>query len=129
KRREQRQASSSRQTLDQLLKTREAGEKRMLPLVLKTDVQGSSEAIQGALAKLGTDEVGVQILQAGVGGITESDVILAHASGAGVFSFDVRSNNQARDRAERDGVEIRVYNVMCILVEHVKAALSSQPDP
>ena len=82
KRREQRQASSSRQTLDQLLKTREAGEKRLLPLVLKTDVQGSAEAIQGALAKLGTDEVGVQILQAGVGGITESDVILAHASGA-----------------------------------------------
>src|SRR5579871_3949253 len=85
KRREQRQATSSRQTLDQLLKTREAGERRTLPLVLKTDVQGSSEAIQGALAKLGTDEVGVQILQSGVGGITESDVILAHASGAGVF--------------------------------------------
>ncbi|HWY61887.1 MAG TPA: translation initiation factor IF-2, partial [Rhizomicrobium sp.] len=63
KRRESRQASSSRQTLDQLLKTRESGEKRLLPLVLKTDVQGSAEAIQGALNKLGTDEVGVQILQ------------------------------------------------------------------
>ena len=80
KRREQRQASSSRQTLDQLLQTREAGEKRLLPLVLKTDVQGSSEAIQGSLAKLATAEVGAQILQSGVGGITESDVILAHAS-------------------------------------------------
>ena len=62
KRREQRQASNSRQTLDQLLQTREAGEKRLLPLVLKTDVQGSSEAIQGSLAKLGTAEVGAQIL-------------------------------------------------------------------
>jgi translation initiation factor IF-2 len=129
KRREQRQASSSRQTLDQLLKTREAGEKRLLPLVLKADVQGSSEAIQGALAKLGTDEVGVQILQAGVGGITESDVILAHASGAGVFGFNVRANNQARDRAKRDGVEIRYYNIIYNLVDDVKAALSGLLSP
>jgi translation initiation factor IF-2 len=129
KRREQRQASSSRQTLDQLLKTREAGEKRLLPLVLKTDVQGSAEAIQGALAKLGTDEVGVQILQSGVGGITESDVILAHASGAGVFGFNVRANNQARDRAKRDGVEIRYYNIIYNLVDDVKAALSGLLTP
>ncbi len=124
KRREQRQASSSRQTLDQLLKTREAGEKRLLPLVLKTDVQGSAEAIDGALAKLGTDEVGAQILQSGVGGITESDVILAHASGAAVIGFNVRANNMARDRAKRDGVEIRYYNIIYNLVDDVKAALS-----
>ncbi|HWF64814.1 MAG TPA: translation initiation factor IF-2 [Rhizomicrobium sp.] len=124
KRREVRQASSSRQTLDQLLKTREAGEKQLLPLVLKSDVQGSGEAIQGALAKLGTDEVGVQILQAGVGGITESDVILAHASGAGVIGFNVRANAQARERAKRDGVEIRYYNIIYNVVDDVKAALS-----
>ncbi|MBN9588455.1 MAG: translation initiation factor IF-2 [Alphaproteobacteria bacterium] len=124
KRREQRQASSSRQTLDQLLQTREAGEKRQLPLVLKADVQGSSEAIQGALAKLGTDEVGAQILQSGVGGITESDVILAHASGAAVIGFNVRANAQARERAKRDGVEIRYYNIIYNLVDDVKAALS-----
>ncbi|HEY1878247.1 MAG TPA: translation initiation factor IF-2 [Rhizomicrobium sp.] len=129
KRREQRQASSSRQTLDQLLKTREAGERRTLPLVLKTDVQGSAEAIQGALAKLGTDEVGAQILQAGVGGITESDVILAHASGAAVLGFNVRANNQARDRAKRDGVEIRYYNIIYNLVDDVKAALSGMLTP
>ncbi|HEU0161712.1 MAG TPA: translation initiation factor IF-2 [Rhizomicrobium sp.] len=129
KRREQRQASNSRQTLDQLLKTREAGEKRLLPLVLKTDVQGSAEAIQGALAKLGTDEVGVQILQSGVGGITESDIILAQASGAGVFGFNVRANNQARDRAKRDGVEIRYYNIIYNLVDDVKAALSGMLTP
>ncbi len=129
KRRESRQASNSRQTLDQLLKTREVGEKRLLPLVLKTDVQGSNEAIQGALAKLGTDEVGVQILQSGVGGITESDIILAQASGAGVFGFNVRANNQARDRAKRDGVEIRYYNIIYNLVDDVKAALSGMLTP
>ncbi|HEY4076919.1 MAG TPA: translation initiation factor IF-2 [Rhizomicrobium sp.] len=129
KRREQRQASSSRQTLDQLLQTREAGEKRLLPLVLKADVQGSSEAIQGALAKLGTNEVGAQILQSGVGGITESDVILAHASGAAVIGFNVRANNQARDRAKRDGVEIRYYNIIYNLVDDVKAALSGMLTP
>lgn len=129
KRREQRQASSSRQTLDQLLQTREAGEKRLLPLVLKTDVQGSSEAIQGALAKLATSEVGAQILQSGVGGITESDVILAHASGAAVIGFNVRANNQARDRAKRDGVEIRYYNIIYNLVDDVKAVLSGMLTP
>src|SRR5215469_16371564 len=121
KRREQRQASSSRQTLDQLLKTREAGERRMLPLVLKTDVQGSVEAIQGALGKLGTDEVGAQVLQAGVGGITESDVILAHASGAAVIGFNVRANAQARERAKRDGVEIRYYSIIYNVVDDIKA--------
>jgi translation initiation factor IF-2 len=129
KRRESRQASNSRQTLDQLLQTREAGEKKLLPLVLKTDVQGSSEAIQGALAKLGTSEVGAQILQSGVGGITESDVILAHASGAAVFGFNVRANNQARDRAKREGVEIRYYNIIYNLVDDVKAALSGMLTP
>jgi translation initiation factor IF-2 len=129
KRREQRQATSSRQTLDQLLKTREAGERKLLPLVIKTDVQGSSEAIQGALAKLGTDEVGVQILQAGVGGITESDVILAQASGAAVFGFNVRANAQARERAKRDGVEIRYYNIIYNLVDDAKAALSGMLTP
>ncbi|MGZ5920537.1 MAG: translation initiation factor IF-2 [Rhizomicrobium sp.] len=129
KRRESRQASNSRQTLDQLLKTREVGEKKLLPLVLKADVQGSAEAIQGALAKLGTDEVAVQILQAGVGGITESDVILAHASGAGVIGFNVRANNQARDRAKRDGVDIRYYSIIYNVVDDIKAALSGMLTP
>jgi translation initiation factor IF-2 len=129
KRREARQASSGRQTLDQLLKTREAGEKRLLPLVLKADVQGSAEAIQGALAKLGTDEVGAQILQSGVGGITESDVILAHASGAAVIGFNVRANNQARERAKRDGVDLRYYNIIYNVVDDVKAALSGLLTP
>jgi translation initiation factor IF-2 len=124
KRREQRSAGNARQTLDQLLKSRAEGELRLLPLVIKADVQGSVEAIQGALAKLGTDEVAAQVLQGGVGGITESDVILAHASGAAIIGFNVRANNQARDRARRDGVEIRYYNIIYNVVDDVKAALS-----
>jgi translation initiation factor IF-2 len=124
KRRESRQAGSSRVTLDQLLKSRKDGEKRLLPLVIKADVQGSVEAIQGALTKLGNDEVGAQVLQAGVGGITESDVILAHASGAAIIGFNVRANNQARERARRDGVEIRYYNIIYNVVDDVKATLS-----
>jgi translation initiation factor IF-2 len=129
KRREARQATSGRQTLDQLLKTREAGEKKLLPLVIKADVQGSTEAIQGALNKLGTDEVAVQVLQSGVGGITESDVILARASDAAIIGFNVRADKMARERAKRDGVEIRYYNIIYNVVDDIKAALSGMLAP
>jgi translation initiation factor IF-2 len=124
KRREARHATVARQSLDQLLQSRKEGEKRTLPLVIKADVQGSVEAIQGALAKLGTDEVAAQVLQSGVGAITESDVILAHASGGAIIGFNVRANAQARERAKRDGVEIRYYNIIYNVVDDVKAALS-----
>jgi len=129
KRREQRQKAMSRQTLDQLLQTRSEGEKRLLPLVIKADVQGSVEAIHGALEKLGTTEVAVQTLQSGVGGITESDVILAQASGAAIIGFNVRANAQARERARRDGVEIRYYNIIYNVVDDVKAVLSGMLAP
>ncbi|HTQ13116.1 MAG TPA: translation initiation factor IF-2 [Rhizomicrobium sp.] len=129
KRREQRQAVTGRQSLDQLLKSRKDGEKRMLPLVIKADVHGSVEAIQGALAKLGNDEVGVQVLQSGVGAITESDVILAHASGGAIVGFNVRANAQARERAKRDGVEIRYYNIIYNVVDDMKLALSGMLAP
>jgi translation initiation factor IF-2 len=129
KRRESRQATISRQSLDQLLKSRKEGEKRLLPLVIKADVQGSLEAIDGALSNLGTDEVGTQILHGGVGGITESDVILAHASGAAIIGFNVRANAQARDRARRDGVEIRYYNIIYNVIDDVKAVLSGMLAP
>ncbi len=128
-RREQRHAATGRQSLDQLLKSQKDGEKRLLPLVIKADVQGSVEAIQGALNKLGTDEVAVQVLQAGVGAITESDVILGHASGGAVIGFNVRANAQARDRAKRDGVEIRYYNIIYNVVDDMKAALSGMLAP
>jgi len=111
------------------LKSRKEGEKRLLPLVIKTDVQGSLEAIEGALSKTGTEEVGVQILHGGVGGITESDVILAHASGAAIIGFNVRANVQARERSRRDGVEIRYYNIIYNVLDDVKAALSGMLAP
>jgi translation initiation factor IF-2 len=129
KRRESRQATISRQSLDQLLKVRKEGEKRLLPLVIKTDVQGSLEAIEGALTKSGSDEVGVQVLHGGVGGITESDVILAHASGAAIIGFNVRANAQARERSKRDGVDIRYYNIIYNVLDDVKAALSGMLAP
>ncbi|MSP94912.1 MAG: translation initiation factor IF-2 [Alphaproteobacteria bacterium] len=129
KRRETRQAGIGRQSLDQLLKSRKDGEKRLLPLLIKGDVQGSVEAIEGALDKLGTDEVGAQILHAGVGGITGSDVILAHASGAAIIGFNVRANTQARERSRRDGVDIRYYNIIYNAIDDVKAALSGMLAP
>jgi translation initiation factor IF-2 len=129
KHREAQQASHARLTLDQLLKKEASGEKKMLPLVVKADVQGSAEAIDGALAKLGTDEVAVQILQSGVGGITESDVSLAHASKGVIIGFNVRADKMARERAKRDGVEIRYYNIIYNVVDDVKAALSGMLTP
>ena len=129
KRREGKQANISRLTLDQLLQSKKDGEKSFLPLVIKADVHGSVEAIAGALEKLGTEEVAVQALLDGVGGINESDVILAHASGAAIIGFNVRANAQARDRARRDGVEIRYYNIIYNVVDDIKAALSGMLTP
>ncbi len=93
-------------------------------IVLKGDVQGSVEAITGALEKLGTDEVKAKVLHSAVGGVTESDVILAKASNAPILAFNVRANAQARDLAEREGIEIRYYSVIYDLVDDVKAAMS-----
>ena len=92
-------------------------------------MQGSVEAIAGALDKLGTDEVGARIMHSGVGGITESDVTLADASGAAIIGFNVRANKEAREAAERDGVEIRYYNIIYNLVDDVKAAMSGLLTP
>ncbi len=94
------------------------------PLLVKGDVQGSVEAIVASLQKLATDEVSAQILLAGVGGITESDVTLAQASNAIIIGFNVRANKQAREAAEREGLEIRYYNIIYDLVDDVKSAMS-----
>ena len=102
---------------------------RNSPLLVKGDVQGSVEAIVAALDKMGTDEVRARIVHAGVGGITESDVGLAATSGAVVLGFNVRANAQAREAAERDGVEIRYYAVIYDLVDEVKQAMSGMLAP
>jgi len=94
------------------------------PLVIKGDVQGSVEAIAGALEKLGTDEVTAKVIHSGAGGITESDVTLAAASNASIIGFNVRANKQARDAAALANVEIRYYAVIYDLVDDIKAAMS-----
>ena len=108
--------------------SRPSGRKEF-PLVIKGDVQGSVEAIIGALEKLGTDEVAARIIHSGVGGITESDVTLAEASGAAVIGFNVRAHKEARDLAERAGIEIRYYNIIYDLVDDVKKAMSGLLTP
>jgi translation initiation factor IF-2 len=116
--------AGARGTLEQMMsQLKEAGIKEF-PLLVKGDVQGSVEAIVAALDKLGTAEVRARIINYGVGGITESDVNLAATSGAVVLGFNVRANAQAREAAERHGVEIRYYAVIYDLVDDVKAAMS-----
>ena len=100
-----------------------AGRKEF-PLVIKGDVQGSVEAIAGALDKLGTEEVAARIIHAGVGGINESDVRLAETSNAAIIGFNVRANKEAHEAAERAGIEIRYYNIIYDLVDDVKKAMS-----
>ena len=105
-----------------------AGRKEF-PLVVKGDVQGSVEAIIAALEKLGTDEVAARVVHAGVGGISESDITLAEASGAAVIGFNVRAHKEAREASERAGIEIRYYNIIYNLVDDVKAAMSGLLSP
>jgi translation initiation factor IF-2 len=117
-------ASGARGTLEQMFSQIAAGVAKELPVVVKSDVQGSLEAIVGSLEKLSTDEVSVRVLHSAVGGINESDVILAKASAAVIIGFNVRANPQARDLARRDGVEIRYYSIIYDLIEDMRGALS-----
>ena len=116
--------AGQRGTLEQMMSNLKAAGTKEFTLLVKGDVQGSVEAIVAALDKLGTEEVRARIVHAGVGGITESDVGLAATSGAVILGFNVRANAQAREAAERDGVEIRYYNVIYDLVDEVKQAMS-----
>ncbi|VAW17307.1 Translation initiation factor 2 [hydrothermal vent metagenome] len=118
-----------RVSLEQMMtQIKESGRKEVA-VVVKADVQGSVEAIVGALDNLSTEEVVAQTVHKGVGGITESDVALAATSGAVILAFDVRANAQARAAAESAGVEIRYYSVIYNLVDDVKAAMSGLLDP
>ena len=100
-----------------------------LPLLVKADVQGSAEAIIGSLDKLGTDEVRARIILSGAGQINESDVMLAKSSGAPILGFNVRASRQARDLAEREGVEIRYYAIIYDLIDDIKGVLSGMLAP
>ncbi len=100
------------------------GEIREMPVVIKADVQGSLEAIMASLGKLGNEEVSTRILHGAVGGINESDITLAKASGGIIIGFNVRANPQARELARRDGVEIRYYSIIYDMLDEVRALLS-----
>jgi len=113
-----------RGSLEQMMSQLKTAGRKEFPLVVKGDVQGSVEAIAGALDKLGTPEVTARILYAGVGGISESDVTLAETSGAAIIGFNVRAHKEAREAAERAGIEIRYYNIIYNLVDDVKKAMS-----
>ena len=117
-------ATGMRGSLEQMMAQANASGRKEFPLVVKADVQGSVEAIVGALEKLATDEVAARVLHAGVGGISESDVTLAEASGVPIIAFNVRANKEAREAAELAGIEIRYYNIIYDLVDDVKRAMS-----
>ena len=123
-RREKEIAATGRGTLEQMMSRIKEGEASELPIVVKSDVHGSMEAIINSLEKLGTDEVKVRVLHSGVGGINESDVSLANSTGAMIIAFNVRANPQARQMARRDGVDIRYYSIIYNVVDDVKAAMS-----
>jgi translation initiation factor IF-2 len=122
-------SAGTARTLEQMMQQLKETGCKEFSLLVKGDVQGSVEAIAGALKKLGTDEVEARIVHSGVGGITESDVALANASKAVVVGFNVRANAQAKAAADRDGVEIRYYNIIYDLVDDVKAAMSGLLSP
>src|SRR5215469_1708327 len=107
--RQRREKMAARQTgmrgsLEQMMSQLKTAERKEFPLVIKADVQGSVEAIVGALDKLSTEEVAARVIFSGVGAITESDVTLAEASSAVIIGFDVRAHKEARDAAERGGI-------------------------
>ena len=115
--------------LDNMFESMTAGEKKTLNVVVKADVRGSLEAIQTALLDLGNEEVQVNIVTGGVGGITESDVNLAMTSSAVIFGFNVRADNAARRLVEKEGVDLRYYNVIYDLIDDVKQALTGMLPP
>jgi len=127
--RQKRELSAARQTgmrgsLEQMMAQVKTAGRKDFPLIIKGDVQGSVEAIAGALEKAGNEEVAARIIHSGVGGVTESDVTLAESSGAAIIGFNVRAHKEAREAAERTGIEIRYYNIIYNLVDDVKKAMS-----
>ena len=127
--REKEAALTARGSVEQMLANIQSGDISELPIVIKTDVHGSLEAIRVAVNKLGEEKVKVKILSGAVGPINESDVSLASASSALVFGFNVRAIPQARELAKRDTIEIRYHSIIYELIEDVKIALSGILDP
>ena len=115
--------------LENMFAEMSAGDVQTLPIIIKADMQGSQEALAASLLKLSTDEIKVQLVYSGVGGISESDVNLALASKAIIIGFNVRADAQARKTAEGNGVDLRYYNIIYDAVDEVKAAMSGMLAP
>ncbi len=121
--------SSKRGSVEQMLANIQTGESSELPVIIKTDVHGSLEAIKVALDKLGNSLVKIRVLSGAVGAISESDITLASASSALVFAFNVRAIPQARELSRRDNIEIRYHSIIYELIEDAKLALTGMLDP
>ncbi|MEZ5881582.1 MAG: translation initiation factor IF-2 [Nitratireductor sp.] len=121
--------AGSRGSLEQMMSQLQSSELKEAAIVVKGDVQGSVEAIEQALAKMSTDEVAAKVVHGAVGGITESDVSLAAASNAPILAFNVRANKQAKEAAEREGIEIRYYSIIYDLVDDMKQVMSGMLAP
>ena len=124
KRREALGSAGNSRTLEQMMQQLKETGRKEFPLVIKGDVQGSVEAITGALAKVGNEEVAARIIHSGVGQITESDISLAQASKAIILGFNVRANVQAKQAADSTGIEVRYYSIIYDLVDEVRSAMS-----
>ena len=129
KERDAKLVKSAKSAMEQMLDKIKSGEVKHLPIVIKADVQGSVEALEGTLKKMSNDEVSVQILHSAVGPISESDISLAKASNAFIIGFNVRANPMARDMARRDGVDIRYYSIIYDVADDVKKALEGMLSP
>ena len=129
KKRDAEQAARSGRTLEALMAGAMDGERKELGVIVKGDVQGSVEAICDAMKKLSTEKISVKVIHSAVGVITESDVMLATASDALIIGFNVRAGAQARDLAEREGIELRYYNIIYNLIDDVKAAMGGLLSP
>ncbi|MEY2342863.1 translation initiation factor IF-2 [Acidithiobacillus sp. IBUN Pt1247-S3] len=127
--RDVRLAKSAKGSLESLFEAASEGEVQQLNLLIKTDVQGSAEALRSTLEGLSTNDVRVQVIHSGVGGITESDVNLANASGAVIIGFNVRAEAQARRLIEQSGVDVRYHSVIYDAVDEVKAAMTGMLAP
>lgn len=123
------QAGKTKLTLEDIFSKVTKGDVKELAIILKADVHGSLEAIQGMLAKASTQEVKTRVLHAGVGGITESDVLLAHTSKGIIIGFNVRPDTGAQAKAKQIGIEIRTYSIVYELIDDIKKAMTGMLTP
>jgi translation initiation factor IF-2 len=122
-------AAGGRGTLEEMIKGIREGTAKELPVLIKADVQGSAEALAGALQRLSTEKVATRVIYSGVGGISEADITLAKASGALIIGFNVRANPQAREIAKRDKIDIRYYSIIYKVTEDIQQLMVGLLDP